>query len=47
VPLYLRAFSDSRSVEDNIAALILDPHAPLHREPDFLLREELQEVGRY
>ena len=47
VPLYLRAFSDRMSVEDNLAAQILDPHAPLHREPDFLVREELREVERY
>lgn len=47
VPLYLRAFSDARSVEDNIARTLLDPYAPLHREPDFLLREELREVERY
>lgn len=47
VPLYLRAFREERSVEDNIASLILDPYAPLHREPDFLLREELREVERY
>jgi uncharacterized protein len=47
VPLYLRAFSDRMSVEDNLAAQILDPQAPLHREPDFLVREELREVERY
>lgn len=47
VPLYLRAFSDRSSVEDNIAARILDPFAPLYREADFLLHEELREVERY
>lgn len=47
VPLYLGAFDDRRSIEDNIATQILDPFAPLHREPDFLLREELREVERY
>jgi AAA+ ATPase superfamily predicted ATPase len=47
VPLYLRAFSEAQSVEDNIASQLLDPYAPLHREPDFLLREELREVERY
>ena len=47
MPLYLRAFADRVSVEDNIAAQLLDPYAPLHREPDFLLREELREVERY
>ena len=47
VPLYLRAFSDRVSVEDNLAAQILDPCAALHHEADFLLREELREVERY
>jgi len=47
IPLYLLAFDEGQSVEDNIATQLLDPHAPLHREPDFLLREELQEVERY
>lgn len=47
VPLYLRAFSPARSVETNIAATLLDEYAPLFREPDFLLREELREVENY
>ena len=47
VPLYLKRFSDSRSIEANIAAELLDEYAPLYREADFLLREELREVTLY
>ncbi|KAF0243991.1 MAG: hypothetical protein FD180_2926 [Planctomycetota bacterium] len=47
VPLYLRAFSRDRSVEDNIAANLLDEYAALYREPEFLLREELRELSSY
>lgn len=47
VPLYLKAFDARRSVEQNIRATLLDEFAPLHREPDFLLREELREVRSY
>ncbi len=47
VPLYLRAFDDTRSLEANIEHNFLDEFAPLYREPDFLLREELREVESY
>lgn len=47
IPLYLRRFSASSSVETNIIANLLDEHAPLYKEPDFLLREELREVESY
>jgi uncharacterized protein len=47
IPLYLRRFSDSRSIEANLAAELLDEYAPLYREADFLLREELREVTLY
>lgn len=47
VPLYLRAFSQDRSVEDNIAANLLDEYSSLYREPEFLLREELRELASY
>jgi len=47
VPLYLRAFDPARSVEQNIVATLLDEYAPLYREPDFLLREELRELRSY
>jgi len=47
VPLYLQRFADDRSIEANIAAELLDEYAPLYREADFLLREELREVTLY
>jgi len=47
VPLYLRFFDPKQSVEKNIETTILDEFAPLFREPDFLLREELREVESY
>ncbi|MBI2841494.1 MAG: ATP-binding protein [Acidobacteria bacterium] len=47
IPLYLRNFSEKRSVEANIAETLLDEYGPLHREPDFLLREELRDVHNY
>ncbi|HEV2853971.1 MAG TPA: ATP-binding protein [Thermoanaerobaculia bacterium] len=47
VPLYLQRFDDRRSIEANIAAELLDEYAPLYREADFLLREELREVTSY
>ena len=47
IPLYLNCFSLDRSVEANIADVLLDEYGPLYREPDFLLREELREVENY
>lgn len=47
VPLYLRAFDEGRSVEQNLQKQLLDEFGPLYREPDFLLREELREVQTY
>lgn len=47
VPLYLRLFDPARSVEKNIEDNLLDEFAPLFREPDFLLREELRDVENY
>lgn len=47
IPEYLKAFSESRSVEQNIEACLLEEFAPLFREPDFLLREELRDVAGY
>jgi AAA+ ATPase superfamily predicted ATPase len=47
VPLYLKRFTDDRSIEANLAAELLDEYAPLYREADFLLREELREVTLY
>jgi AAA+ ATPase superfamily predicted ATPase len=47
IPLYLRFFSDRRSIEANIIAELLHEYAPLYREGEFLLREELREVESY
>ncbi len=47
VPLYLRAFDPERSVAQNIERALLDEFAPLYREPEFLLREELRDVQNY
>lgn len=47
VPLYLQSFRASRSLESNIEANLLEEFAPLFREPEFLLREELREVETY
>lgn len=47
VPLYLKTFSDARSIDMNIVSSLLDEHAPLHHETEFLLREELRDVSNY
>ncbi|MEW6747726.1 MAG: ATP-binding protein [Planctomycetota bacterium] len=47
VPLYLRQFASDRSVDQNIVHALLHEHAPLFREPEFLLREELRDVENY
>jgi AAA+ ATPase superfamily predicted ATPase len=47
VPLYLKAFDPHRSFEANVQANLLSELAPLFREPEFLLREELREVENY
>lgn len=47
IPYYLNRFVSGRSIEQNIVAEMLDEFAPLFREPDFLLREELREVDYY
>ncbi len=47
IPLYLKRFTDDRSIESSITAELLDEYAPLYREADFLLREELREVTLY
>lgn len=47
IPLYLQYFSPDRSVLQNLEATLLNERAPLYREPDFLLREELREVEKY
>jgi uncharacterized protein len=47
VPLYLRYFNPAQSVKTGMCANLLNEYAPLYREPDFLLREELREVENY
>ncbi len=47
IPMYLLAFDQSRSVEQNIVASILDEIGVLSREPEFLLREELRDLMPY
>ncbi len=47
IPAYLRAFEPRRSVERNLELTLLSETAPLFREPDFLLREELRELVSY
>jgi AAA+ ATPase superfamily predicted ATPase len=47
IPMYLRWFDRNRSVEQNICQQILDDMAPLAREPEFLLREELRDLIPY
>jgi len=47
VALYHRYFTSEQSVEMNIRACLLEEFAPLFREADFLLREELREVENY
>ncbi len=47
IPWYLRLFDPDDSVDTNIRTQLLSEHAPLHHEPQFLLREELREVDTY
>jgi len=47
VPLYLRALPPERSFETGVASALLDEFAPLGREPEFLLREELRSMDVY
>ncbi len=47
VPMYLLAFDEKQSVEQNIVTRILDELSALAREPEFLLREELRDLIPY
>jgi uncharacterized protein len=47
IPMYLLAFDERQSVEQNIMTRILDDMAVLAREPEFLLREELRDLIPY
>ncbi|MEK8024262.1 MAG: ATP-binding protein [Candidatus Hydrogenedentota bacterium] len=47
IPLYLENFSRDQSILQNIERCLLNEFAPLFREPDFLLREELRDLEKY
>jgi len=47
IPLYLLAFKQNKSIEQNICSTFLDEFSPLSHEPEFLLREELQGLERF
>lgn len=47
VPVYLKAFDEHRSLQQNIEGTLLSELAPLFREPELLLREELRDVENY
>ncbi len=47
VPYYLKEFDTSRSLKDNIISVTLKKGSILYSEPEFLLRQELREPGRY
>ncbi len=47
VPLYLLAFKEDISVEQNICNTFLNEFSPLHREPESLLKEELQGLQKF
>ena len=47
IPLYLNFFNPANSIEKNIEDNLLNEFAPLFREPEFLLREELRDIQNY
>lgn len=47
VPHYLKQFSDSRSLKENIIETILQTSSVLFNEPQFLLHQELREPAIY
>lgn len=47
IPLYLQFFNQAHSIEKNIQETLLNEFAPMFREPEFLLREELRGVENY
>jgi AAA+ ATPase superfamily predicted ATPase len=47
IPTYLKAFAPDRSIDQNIVEAFLEVDAPLMREAEFLLREELRDVASY
>lgn len=47
VPLYLKQFDASESLEENIARTFLDPSSILYEEPENLLKQEVSKAARY
>lgn len=47
IPLYLNLFKIGKSVEANIQDNFFDEYAPLYREAEFLMREELSDTAHY
>lgn len=47
IPYYLKEFDTSRTLEENIISITLKKGSILYSEPEFLLRQELREPGRY
>ncbi len=47
IPYYLQFFSQTESLDTNIRNNFLNEFSALAREPEFLLREELQELKKY
>ncbi len=47
IPQYLNTFEAGASLQQNVEAQLLHEFAPLFREPEFLLREELRDVQSY
>lgn len=47
VPYYLKEFDTSKSIKENIISTTLKKGSILYSEPEFLLRQELREPGRY
>lgn len=47
IPYYLLFFKEGNSLIKNIENNLFDEFAPLFREPDFLLKEELRELPNY
>jgi AAA+ ATPase superfamily predicted ATPase len=47
IPKYLRAFTDTRAVEDNIVSCVLNDNSLLYEEPVNSLREGLREPAIY
>lgn len=46
-PMYLTRFDYGRDLDENVRTNVLSPSAPLYDEPEFLLRTELRNPGRY